>query len=414
MGLDANIIFRGLQAGLNEVNPVSSLLGGIQTGQGIVEQNTRNQMLGQQLQQNQALAPLQQRALEQNLAQGDLQNQALQSKQMDDSDIRSMKSIVYAAQDALLLPQESRKDFLNKRLDYLDSKGIDSSDTREAIQMIEEQAPEEFEKFLGQVVAIGESRGVFALGNKNRSPVQFGGQQTFKDEKGNLFFGTTKRDPKTGNVQSVLAPIDGTSKPTGKVSMAGTYGLTADEKVDQVGKEKTEADRAAANETARQDYIKQGLTARGMIPKTQKLLELNEAITTGKVAKAKKFMQDIFGVTNPDLGQFNALAGSLVLENIRALGANPTEGERQFLTQITPSLDQGGEVNKALLNDMLEIQNRQVDRAKWFSNNKNKTVEEYLLSTDTEDFEPSSSIGDVQKNSGTTSSVGRFQIEVLP
>jgi len=60
---------------------------------------------------------------------------------------------------------------------------------------------------------------------------QFGGQQTFKDTKGNLFFGTTKRNPTDGSVQSVLAPIaGGPAQPIGQVSLVSQLGQTAVEK----------------------------------------------------------------------------------------------------------------------------------------------------------------------------------------
>ena len=126
-----------------------------------------------------------------------------------------------------------------------------------------------------------------------------------------------------------------------------------------------------------------------MIPKTQDLISLNADINSGRIAQARKKFGDIFGTTDVDLGQFNALAGSLVLQNIRMLGANPTEGERRFLQEITPSLEQGGEVNEALLKDMLEVQKRQVERAKWFTENREKTIEDYFLSKGLDDFESS-------------------------
>lgn len=221
-----------------------------------------------------------------------------------------------------------------------------------------------------------------------QSSLQFGAQQTFKDSQGNLYFGTQARDPR-GNVQSMLSPIgDAPEKPVGSVQVVGAYGLTASERVNQTAAESGAKTTAEKNAQIRTDYIKQGSAAKSMIPKIKKLLELNDAISTGKTAKARKFFGDLFNVTDPDLGQFNALAGQLVLDNIRALGANPTEGERAFLQQITPSIEQGSEVNEAILNDILEVQKRQVERAKWLVNNPGKSIEEYLITE--EDFIPSS------------------------
>ena len=68
--------------------------------------------------------------------------------------------------------------------------------------------------------------------------VQFGAQSTFKDEEGNLFFGTTKRNPNTGAVESVLAPVGGgNAEPVGQVQQTGGFGQTGQERVTQKGEE---------------------------------------------------------------------------------------------------------------------------------------------------------------------------------
>lgn len=68
--------------------------------------------------------------------------------------------------------------------------------------------------------------------------VQFGAQATFKDEEGNLFFGTTRRHPGTGAVESVLAPVGGGDlQPVGKVQQTGAFGQTGAERATQKGKE---------------------------------------------------------------------------------------------------------------------------------------------------------------------------------
>jgi hypothetical protein len=67
-------------------------------------------------------------------------------------------------------------------------------------------------------------------GGQRQGTTQFGSQSTFKDSEGNLFFGTTKRNPNTGEVESVLASIDGSdSKPVGKIQETGSFGLTSEE-----------------------------------------------------------------------------------------------------------------------------------------------------------------------------------------
>ena len=186
--------------------------------------------------------------------------------------------------------------------------------------------------------------------------------------------------PATGSAAITTATTDGLTDLVGdsEASISGkTAGSTENAKV-----------TAKGNADLRNSTISAGTAAKGMITTTKKLLNLNRLITTGKTAAARKYMGDLFGVTDPDLGTYNALAGKLVLDNIRSLGANPTEGERAFLLQITPSISQGGAVNESILKDMLTVQERQVERARWAVKNPNKNIEEYLLLED--DFAPQS------------------------
>jgi hypothetical protein len=76
---------------------------------------------------------------------------------------------------------------------------------------------------------------------------QFGAQQTFKDTEGNLFFGTTRRSPKGGEVVSQLSPIGGgPAEPVGQVSLASRLGETAEEQVQRKVREAKETAQAKA------------------------------------------------------------------------------------------------------------------------------------------------------------------------
>ncbi len=158
------------------------------------------------------------------------------------------------------------------------------------------------------------------------------------------------------------------------------------------------ADEVAAKSNAkiasdeRQAILKQGRAAKQMMRQTKELLDLNRIISTSGFAAAKKRALDFLGVTDADEGLFNAKAGKLILDNIRALGANPTEGERAFLERITPSISQGSKVNEAILKDMLEIQKRQSERARWLYNNPSASVDDYFFAENINDFSSNSKI----------------------
>ena len=69
-------------------------------------------------------------------------------------------------------------------------------------------------------------------GGTRGSGFQFGAQETFKDSEGNLFFGTTKRNAQTGQMDAILSPVGGgPAQPVGGVQMVGSYGQTINEKI---------------------------------------------------------------------------------------------------------------------------------------------------------------------------------------
>lgn len=128
-----------------------------------------------------------------------------------------------------------------------------------------------------------------------------------------------------------------------------------------------ETKRGAAEETRRQEILDQGFKAKGILPTIGKLKQILPKIKTGGIQSAKKAFTDFFGTTPADIGQFDALAKSLVLQNLKALGSNPTEGERAFILTTTASLSQGGEVNKAILDQMEEIAKKQMIEGRFVS-----------------------------------------------
>lgn len=75
-------------------------------------------------------------------------------------------------------------------------------------------------------------KGLASNATTGRGGFQFGAQETFKDSQGNLFFGTTKRNAQTGQMDTILSPVGGgPAQPVGGVQMVGSYGQTIDEKI---------------------------------------------------------------------------------------------------------------------------------------------------------------------------------------
>ena len=125
--------------------------------------------------------------------------------------------------------------------------------------------------------------------------------------------------------------------------------------------------RGKAEEDRRQEIMNGAYKAKSTIPTINNMLSLLDTVETSGFDAAKKKFTDFFGTTPRDVGQFDALAKSLVLQNLRALGSNPTEGERAFIESTSASLSQGGEVNKAILSQMKEIAQRQIKQGRFIA-----------------------------------------------
>lgn len=337
-------------------------------------------------------------------------------------------------QDATQVQESLRKQdyerayrLLNNRVQNIQRLGGDPSDTMGVIEKMEKgdfsgalndvstvveyayqsgmlKRPEGPEQRIvdGQLVTVGKDGKAVATPiegfvSKSRQPgaegYQFGASEMLKDSKGNLFTMTQRRDPATGEVVPSVVSVggDANQKPVGKLEMVGGYGLTAAEKVGQIGKEESTKMAAAEGSKYLNNIKEQGLQARNMMSNTQRLLELNRAVSTGSTAKAKRMFANLFNLESEDaanLAEFNQRAGQMVLASIRQLGANPTEGERAYLEAIQPSIEQGNAPNEAMLQNLLDIQKRQWERGRWLAKNPGATIDDLIAYEESNPFTP--------------------------
>ncbi len=113
---------------------------------------------------------------------------------------------------------------LQSRAEQLKASGISDENTQRAIALAQSN-PQELLK--NSMLAIELDN---RLNPQRQANIQFGAQQTFKDEQGNLFFGTTRRNPNSGQVESALTPITGNAQPQGQVELVSGLGQTAQER----------------------------------------------------------------------------------------------------------------------------------------------------------------------------------------
>ena len=210
--------------------------------------------------------------------------------------------------------------------------------------------------------------------------LQFGSQQTFKDEQGNLFLGTLQNDPSTGESTPNIVPLPGSPEtPVGKLSGANNaFTETATEKTDRVLlEEQGKADisveaqidklRGEEKEARISDVINNGIAASDVIPTYKRMTELLDVVSTGGIQEALQRSKQIFGQEAADLGELDVLFKEAVLANIKKMGANPTEGERKFLLESSGSIGQNTAVLKRIVSRRMRSAEKDVDLARKFA-----------------------------------------------
>lgn len=270
---------------------------------------------------------------------------------------------------------EDPRSLIAERADFVLKQGGDPSDTL-ALADVDENTFRSRMKAALAYTRPDMYQQFFPNEFKKSSKVQFGGQNIFKDEEGNLFYGTSKRNADTGDVQSVLSPISQNQpkKPVGKVSQTGSYGLTATEKVGQT----TEEERAKSNVKLEEEkeltdilnarkrneavdqkqvdrldnYISKGLDSIGRLNRVNKGLELIDKVDTGGLTARAKTVTDFFGTTSGDVAELNKILAENVLAGLENFSGAISEGERDFLERMETNLRAGKEFNKRELKRM--------------------------------------------------------------
>jgi hypothetical protein len=130
------------------------------------------------------------------------------------------------------------------------------------------------------------------------------------------------------------------TRPEGETALASTVGETPQERRDAELKEDIRKQREGL-------WVEEQAEARRAIEGSSEALALTDQMinlltvgveSTGGIAnKAKSYLAQTFGFTTEELTNkalIVNIAGNQVLSKIRLLGANPTEGERDFLLQL--------------------------------------------------------------------------------
>ncbi len=112
------------------------------------------------------------------------------------------------------------------------------------------------------------------------------------------------------------------------------------------------------------------------------LLEIVEELEQGgSLVALQDKVEKVLGIQTENAGVFNNLSKELLVNRIKAFGANPTEGERNYLEQLIPALENTKEINTAILTRLKERLER--ERASIYHiTQPNTTRESYIKFVD--------------------------------
>ena len=216
--------------------------------------------------------------------------------------------------------------------------------------------------------------------------------ETFVDNKGNYYAQGTRRNKITGDFEVVFDPITpgAPDVPSGELTpvMPGTL-ETAGQRIARelkVAEGKSQLDITEAitiNEA--EDFNEQRIKAADRLPavnqglqKVNAMLQIVDGLSTGSTLDdMQDLVQTALGYRETNRGVFEKLALQLVADNIKTYGSNPSDGERQAVQAMLPSLQNTSAINREIL-EMAQARFEKERAAINYIQRKGVTLESYV------------------------------------
>jgi hypothetical protein len=281
------------------------------------------------------------------------------------------KDIQIASGLALTNPQEAIQ-FALQRRNKLNDLGIETPAINSFLEKISFDPDSAFDEL--DIINQGlEQAGLVDVAKGSK--FQFGAQETFIDEAGNLFLGTTVRDPGTGATAPRLTPVSGTDKPVGKVQLASSLGQTAEQKqASEIAAARTKAgievSRAEQIETVKQ-RVKRGSEIRKELSTRNREAarsgrNLNQALrlagraTQGLTGAVKVQLSRLIpGIDTSNEAALGASLDQLALDQLQAFKGPTTDFEFGVTRNIAGRLSDPRQANIARV--------KSLSRNAWFN-----------------------------------------------
>lgn len=200
------------------------------------------------------------------------------------------------------------------------------------------------------------------LAEKQGANLRQGKRYTVRDEEGNMFAASTTFSNVTGAFDTVYTPLGTTTtdSPVGDIEIITEAGVSFAEKeqskidtADQINNDKLFGE-------ARMDALGAKYEIEDNLIGLQEGLELLDTVKTGgPITNMTASVQKFLGTTPADRAELEFRLANRVLSNLKStFGGVISEGEREYLIDISANIRKGNAGNRAILNSLLEIQKR--------------------------------------------------------
>ena len=237
-------------------------------------------------------------------------------------------------------------------------------DENEAMKILSEERGTPFEREKARATASGRA-----------GTTTFAGANNYLDKRNLEYRLTEVRDPTgEGAVRTEYQPVghkipyefsyedeQGNIIDNRLTQKGGAYGETAgqrtaryeEEQEIRTGLDITKADIIKENENFSDVRMKAAARlpqVEGTLSDVNELLDIIERVDQGgSIVGLQNRISRVLGREAKDEGDLRTRAKELLVGRIKAFGANPTEGERQYLEQLIPDLENSEGVNKKIL-----------------------------------------------------------------
>ena len=200
------------------------------------------------------------------------------------------------------------------------------------------------------------------LAEKQGANLRQGKRYTVRDEEGNMFAASTTFSNVTGAFDTVYAPLGTTTadSPVGDIEIITEAGVSFAEKEEAKIKTADQINNDKLFGQARMDALGAKYEIEDNLIGLQEGLELLDTVKTGgPITNMTASVQKFLGTTPADRAELEFRLANRVLSNLKStFGGVISEGEREYLIDISANIRKGNAGNRAILNSLLEIQKR--------------------------------------------------------